>query len=435
MPPADASAQITLRALISARWVLLGLVAGTRLLAMALPERLEPLLAWLPRTPAPSWFFLTLAGWMAANLVTDRVFLRTGRASAGVAGAHLLVDAAVLTLLLAQSGGSANPLTTIYFVPITLATQVSPRWTWTLAVACLAGFASLFVVPLPGMPGMPGHQGHFVEHLRGMWIAFGVTGALVTVFVHRLALSLARQREELARLRERSLQDRHFAALGTLAAGAAHELGTPLGTIQLLAGELPHMGADERADAVATIREQVGRCKDIVARMASPEPGVRSFGAEGDEPWLLSSLGERAQAEAEAEGIPLRVRQGDDLRLRQPREPLEQIVRELVSNAVDACDGCKRGIASITLCLGTRGGHALIEVRDEGKGMDAEVAAHAFEPFFSTKAEGEGMGMGLYLARAHVRQLGGELDLESAPGHGTTIRMILPPAPASAHHV
>lgn len=430
MPRSDRSAQITLRALVSARWVLLGLIAAAELLSILLPARLEPWLAWFPQSPEPVGVFVILAAWLLANVLTEHRFLRTGRATRAVAGAHLLVDAVVLTVLLALSGGPTNPFTTVYFVPITLATQVSPRWTWTLAGVCVAGFASLFVLhPLP--PAMPGHGDHFAGHLRGMWIAFGVSGGLVTLFVHRIAMSLAQQRDELARLSEQVMKERHFAALGTLAAGAAHELGTPLGTIQLLAGELPHMSEPEREQAVSSMRQQVSRCKDIVHRMASPEPDVRSFGPDGGLPWALSALGERARERATHSGISLQVSLDSDVQLRQPREPIEQIVRELIANAVDACTGYKDGTAGITLRLGQRGHDALIEVRDDGVGMEPEVAAHAFEPFYSTKAEGEGMGMGLYLARAQVRRLGGQLELDSAPGHGTTLRMTLPPLPPS----
>ncbi|MEX1365501.1 MAG: ATP-binding protein, partial [Nannocystaceae bacterium] len=147
--------------------------------------------------------------------------------------------------------------------------------------------------------------------------------------------------------------------------------------------------------------------------------------------WTLSALGERARDKATRSGISLQVRLDHDVQLRQPREPIEQIVRELIANAVDACAGCKDGTAGITLRLGQRGHDALIEVRDDGVGMEPEVAAHAFEPFYSTKAEGEGMGMGLYLARAQVRRLGGQLELDSAPGRGTTLRLTLPPLPPS----
>lgn len=435
----DRSAQITLRALVMARWVLLGLLGAAGGFVMVAPELLGPLLQWFPQAPAPGSFFGVLAVWLLANVVTQRAILATGRATRRLAGIHLLVDATVVTVLLGISGGPANPFTTLYFVPITLATQVSPRWTWALAGYCLVGFASLFVVqPLPAADPMMqhgaagGHQGHFAGHLRGMWVAFGISGALITYFVHRIALSLARQRQELANLREQAMQDRNLAAVGTLAAGAAHELGTPLGSIQLLVSDLAQMNDSERAEAVSTVRQELRRCKDIVHRMASPQLAVQSLGADGIERWPVTALVSQAQTVADMADVRLVVEGECDVALRFPREPLEQIVRELVTNAVDACQRRGDGKGSVTFAVRCEGDELVVEVRDEGIGMAADVVDHAFEPFYSTKDEGEGMGLGLYLARAQLRQLGGSLRLQSEPGRGTTLAMTIPIQPVSS---
>lgn len=427
----DRSEQITLRALVTARWVLLGLLAATGAMMTVAPGLVGPLLSWLPRRPEPTRFVAVWTVWLLANLVTEHAILRRGRATRRIAGIHLLIDATVLTVLLGLSGGATNPFTTVYFVPITLATQVSPRWTWALAGTCLAGFAALFLMqPLPQAPH--GHEAHFAGHLQGMWVAFGFSGGLVTYFVHRIALSLARQRRELERLREQAMQDRHLAALGTLAAGAAHELGTPLGSIQLLVGELPHMSEAERDEALATIKGEVSRCKGIVHRMASPELSAQNLAADGhSEPWPLQALGEQARRAARGSGVALRVEGPDPAhaQLRWPQEPLEQILRELVANAIDACRRRDDGEGAVTVTLGLRDDHVVVQVHDQGVGMEPEVAAHAFDPFYSTKAEGQGMGLGLYLARAQLRQLGGTLELDSTPQRGTTLRMILPRRP------
>lgn len=425
----DRSAQITLRALVTARWVLLGLLAATGLLIAVQPDALGPLRSWLPERPSPAAFVALLGGWSLVNVATDRWVLARGLATRTIAGAHLLVDAACLTVLLALSGGATNAFTTLYFLPITLATQVSPRWTWTLAGICLACFAVLFLLhPIP--QGPPGHEAHFAGHLRGMWVAFAVSGGLITYFVHRIALSLARQREELSRLREQGLEDRHLGALGSLAAGAAHELGTPLGSIELLVAELPHMRGDERDAAVSTIREQVARCKTILQRMASPELRVATLGEEGGPPWRLGRLGDDLSAREGDVAVEIAA-DSDDAETTQPREVLGQIVRELVANAVDATRRHDRP-GPVRVRIETRDEDAAISIHDQGAGMDASVAARAFDPFFSTKAEGEGMGLGLYLARAQVRQLGGRLELDTAPERGTTVRLVMPlrpPAP------
>ncbi len=454
-----AGARITLRNLVAARWALVALVVLAVILAWAAGDRLPSGL--LPTSDRPGLVIAVLIGWAALN-VPSMLALTRDRASEGRAGAHLLIDAVALTSLLALSGGSANPFTILYFLPITLATQVSPRWTWALAVSCLACFASLFVlVPIanepaptasaepavhhhvPGMvmppPSSPGgHAEHFAGHQRGMWVAFGIAGVLMTVFVHRTALALARQRSELAKLRQTALEDRHLAAVGTLAAGAAHELGTPLGTIKLLVDELPHMSEAERGPALATVGEQLARCKLIVSRMASPELRVSALGVGEFESW---QLGEIADELAELGlDVPLQVvlpKSVASLNCRQPFEVIAQLLRELVANAAAACRRTNDPERGITVTVRSSGGgkdnpSVDIDIDDRGVGMNPETLASAFDPFYSTRPEGQGMGLGLYLARAHLRQLGGGIELRSTPERGTHVHVYFPSRPPAA---
>lgn len=449
---APTSAHITLRNLVISRWVLLALLLAAALLELA-GLIADSLAVWLPVGEHPLATLATLAGWAAHN-AASMWLLRRGRASEAIAGVHLLVDATALTILLALGGGSANPFTILYFLPLTLATQVSPRWTWALAGWSFACFACLFVLAPPAseapvaaveQPAIDEHahhhhhhaaepapehaepsDDHFAGHQRGMWIAFGLTGVLMTVFVHRTALAIARQRAELVRLRQDALQDRHLAAIGTLAAGAAHELGTPLGTIKLLVDELPLMPADERDEALTTVREQLARCKLIVSRMASPELRVDAIGVNA-RAWPLREL-VPALANLDHD-VPVEIHVAADARdrtTRQPFEVLAQLLREFIANGVEACRRSDDPDAKVIVEIRTQADQLRIDVRDHGVGMDQDTLAAAFDPFFSTRPEGTGMGLGLYLARAHLRQLGGQLELDSAPGQGTTVRVSLP---------
>ncbi|MFO7561544.1 MAG: HAMP domain-containing sensor histidine kinase [Enhygromyxa sp.] len=452
---APSSAHITLRNLVTSRWVLLALLLTAGLLELT-GVFSDSLAVWLPVTEHPFASFAMFAAWAAHN-GSSIWLLRRGRASETIAGVHLLVDTTALTLLLALGGGSANPFTILYFLPLTLATQVSPRWTWALAGWSFTCFASLFVLaPLidESPPSDPVEQpatdehaqhhhhqhaapesppdaaeaddGHFAGHQRGMWIAFGLTGVLMTVFVHRTALAITRQRAELIQLRQDALQDRHLAAIGTLAAGAAHELGTPLGTIKLLVDELPLMSAAERDEALATVREQLARCKLIVSRMASPELRVDAIGVH-DRAWPLRELG--AALEGLDHDVPIEVLVSPEARDRttlQPFEVLAQLLRELVANGVEACRRSDAPEAKVVVEIRAESDELRITVRDQGVGMDPDTLAAAFDPFFSTRPEGTGMGLGLYLARAHLRQLGGQIALDSALGEGTVVQVNLP---------
>jgi two-component system sensor histidine kinase RegB len=417
------SAEITLRGLVTSRWVLIALLGGGVALMLGARHLVAPVINVAPNRAMITKFCVVLVVWAALNLLTSRVLLRRRPATLTLAGIHLLVDTAALTILIGITGGPANPFTLLYFVPVTLATQVSPRWTWALAAVCVAGFASLFVfADLPPSPG--GHQDHFVGHMRGMWIAFGVSGVLITYFVQRIAVSLARQRVELARLREQALEDRHLASLGSLAAGAAHELGTPLGTIQVLAGELRYMDEADRNEAIASIRHELARCKSIVQQMVTPDARVSTLDAQAA-PWALSELAVEAAAVGGVKAAVEIDPAAEVEHCRQPREAVGQIVRELLTNAAEACRR-RTGSTGIRLRIGVDDGRAVIAVRDDGEGMTEDVATAAFDPFFSTKPEGSGMGLGLYLTRAQVRQLGGTIELSSRPGEGTEITIRLP---------
>ncbi|MGB1275189.1 MAG: ATP-binding protein, partial [Nannocystaceae bacterium] len=109
-----------------------------------------------------------------------------------------------------------------------------------------------------------------------------------------------------------------------------------------------------------------------------------------------------------------------------PKEVLGQILRELVANGAAACSRRPASRVGVKVEFSRRGEELRIDVVDDGIGMDRAAVEAAFDPFFSTKPEGEGMGLGLYLARAHLRQLGGSVELSSQPDSGTKIHIAAP---------
>ena len=105
-----------------------------------------------------------------------------------------------------------------------------------------------------------------------------------------------------------------------------------------------------------------------------------------------------------------------------PVEAVAMALRNLLSNALDASPAGE----SVHLAVSLEGGCLDLAVRDAGEGMDAEAAARALDPFFTTKEPGQGMGLGLFLARSVAERLGGEVVLESTLGVGTVARLSLP---------
>src|SRR5580692_4828582 len=186
-----------------------------------------------------------------------------------------VLDTLCLTLLLMLAGGPTNPFSLLYLVHITLSAIIlTKRWTWLLGALSTLCFGLLFRVYRP----IPALEMHHPEdganlHLIGMWIGFGVAAVLVAVFSGKIS-ELLRQHENSLLLMQAELAKRdRLASLATLAAGAAHELNTPLGTIAVVARELELFATNTVLnDAVAEdsrlIRTEVDRCREILWRMS-----------------------------------------------------------------------------------------------------------------------------------------------------------------------
>jgi two-component system sensor histidine kinase RegB len=340
--------------------------------------------------------------------------------------AIMAFDFVLLTALLEGSGGPSNPFTVLYLVHIALAAVVlKPRYAWTLAAMSTACFFTLFLLSADGgMMAMHQHMGHqtaMTMHLRGMWVAFAVAAAVIAYFVTRVTRDLEAQRNEASAARTRALRSERLASLATLAAGAAHELATPLSTIAVAAKELErdlsHVPeAQESARDARLIRNEVQRCREILEQMAA------DAGESTGEAFSMVSareLLERAISELSSSGrVALSV--NTEAQLRVPLRALARALHGLVRNALQASEG------QVLVRARSEAARLVIEIEDRGQGMSAELLAQIGEPFFTTKQPGQGMGLGVFLARALCERLGGSLDFDSSPGRGTLARVVLP---------
>ena len=250
-----------------------------------------------------------------------------------------------------------------------------------------------------------------------MWVAFGVAAAFIVVFVQRVTRALAERDRELATARNQALRQERLASLATLAAGAAHELSTPLSTIAVVAHELERQLAQAAPEAVADarlIRDEVERCRETLSRMAT-DAGAPGGEGQGQEPLsrvvdeALAGLAGREQVRVEAHG---------NLSRQVPLLPLRALGRSaqaLVRNALQASPAG----AEVLLRVDATPRLLRLEVSDRGSGIPPEVLARVGEPFFTTRQPGAGMGLGVFLARSLSEQLGGSFSLTSAPGSGT----------------
>ncbi len=209
----------------------------------------------------------------------------------GLPGALLLLDTVLLTLLLSLTGGAENPFSIFYLAYIALSAVVlSARFTALLAFSSILLYGLLFWLG-SALRESGGHDHGFDAHLRGMWVAFVLSACLVSFFVIRLRATIEQHERDLAAERSRAARSERAAALVTLAAGAAHELATPLGTIAVVVGEL---GSEiSRADSaqiaadLRLIRSEVDRCRTILDHLSA---GAGEAPGERPQPERVSAL-------------------------------------------------------------------------------------------------------------------------------------------------
>jgi two-component system cell cycle sensor histidine kinase/response regulator CckA len=242
------------------------------------------------------------------------------------------------------------------------------------------------------------------------------------------------QQAKLA-VEEQLRQAQKMEAVGRLAGGVAHDfnniLSVILGYAQMAAEDLAE--DDPVGESVAQIMgaaERATRQLLLFSRQQVVEPVVLALDevVSGLETMLRRTLGE---------DIRLSVLSGPGLgRVRADRGSIEQVVMNLVVNARDAMPGG----GSIRIRLenvevdgdvvrhvgASPGSHLLLEVRDDGSGMDAATRARLFEPFFTTKGRGKGTGLGLSTVLGIVAQSGGSVRVDSEPGAGATFQVLLP---------
>lgn len=339
------------------------------------------------------------------------------------AALYLGYDMCQLVALLFLTGGLLNPFVVLMLAPLTVsATLLSYRSTTTLTGLALAGVVLLafWHYPLPG--GMPSSGSPY--HL-GVGLAMGIAILFVSNYVWQVAADARQVSDALGATQLALEREQRISLLGGLAAAAAHQLGTPLGTITLIAREMRRdVPADSpMAEDIALLEQEVNRCRDILTELARrPEP-------DDEDPFRLMSLPALAGAAAEtylhsenrrlaitaAEGPP-----GQTLMLRRTPELIHGL-GNLIQNALQFA----RNRVEISAEYGPK--TVALKIVDDGPGFPLALLGRLGEPYVSGRGEdSDHMGLGIFIAATLLEHSGAQLSFSNGPQGGAVIAVAWP---------
>ena len=380
---------------------------------------------------------IALSAWL--NIFLTIRWRKSVRLNETPAGLLLVYDVLQLAVLLYLTGGLENPFSFLFLVPVTIsATSLSMRWTlWLglLAFAC-ATFLAFRHYPLPWVPGQRFELAE--AYIGGMWAAIMCGVVFSAIYARRIAdearqMSVALSATELVLAREQRLS-----ALDGLAAAAAHELGTPLATIALVAKELKRELPQEgpHTEDIDLLISQTARCREILARLSSRE-------AQTDEMYQRTSILvmiEDLVAPLRGSDVVIAVTSSADLddkvRESQPvfrRNPaIAYGLGNLLENAVDFAETRVEVDARWTPA------QVSITVCDDGPGFHENIFDRLGDPFVTTRpgygedldeaGRHEGMGLGFFIAKTLLERTGAMVSLANrpTPEHGAVVHVVWP---------
>jgi two-component system sensor histidine kinase RegB len=373
---------------------------------------------------------ISLSAWL--NLGLRVFFPASRRLDPNWATLLLAYDLLQLAGLLYLTGGLQNPFAILLLGPVMVsATTLQPDKTFLLGAMALAAATILVFIhePLPWFPDQAFEVP--LHYVGGVWVALVCALIFMAFYSFRVAEE-ARQLADALAATELVLQrEQHLSALDGLAAAAAHELGTPLATIALvaneLAGELPP--DDPHAEDVALIRAQSQRCREILSKIAS----LSSAPEEHLGRMPLSHILEEITAPHRDFGVAIRIESvGEGPEPVAGRNPgLIYGLGNLVDNAVDFAEREVRLAASWTAS------EVRVTIADDGPGFPPDVLDRLGEPYVTTRrvdspaaAEHGGLGLGIFIAKILLERSGGELRLANSrpPEKGALVSVRWPRA-------
>ena len=369
---------------------------------------------------------IALAAWL--NVALRLRFHLTQRLEPDRAAWLLAFDIAELAVLLFLTGGLQNPFAFMFLGPVLLsATALPPRYTLTLG-AFAVGCATVLVFvhyPLPWDSDDPLQLPPI--YMMGVWLCILLAIGFIGVYAWQITEESRQLSDALAATELVLAREQHLSQLDGLAAAAAHELGTPLSTISVIARELERAIAPHapHGDDVRLLREQAKRCRDILAKLTELSAGGAPF-----DRMPLTALIEEVVAPHRNFGVAIAVNTPGD-RGREPvgaRNPaILYGLGNLLENAVD--------FAANQVAIDVHWDELTVDVTitDDGPGFAPEIVGRIGEPYVTsrhhqpddTSEESTGLGLGFFIAKTLLERSGATLSFQNrpAPDRGAIVRL------------
>jgi two-component system sensor histidine kinase RegB len=365
---------------------------------------------------------------------------------------QISIDVFAIAALLYLTGGASNPITWVFLLPLIITAIMLPQaYAWYMVILTTSLYTMLiaFNVPLPSIePHMPNpgpllysnvenyqmlqhahimnDKSYFSLHMFGMWFGFVFSAGLVAFFVVELARTLKDQERSLAEARENALRDERVIALGTLAASAAHDMGTPLGTIAIVAHELeqeyPSHRYPDLHDKMLIMQQQINRCKETLSVMSASAGEMR---AESGSVILVADYINdvinqwRTHKPAAKLYYLIDPNVATEAKIIAERTLTHSIIN-ILNNAVEASPA-EQGI-EFHATWDLR--YITIKIRDFGPGFPSDLVEFVGKhPVVSKK---HGLGVGLFLTYSTINRLGGKINLYNSESGGACVEITLP---------
>jgi two-component system, sensor histidine kinase RegB len=375
------------------------------------------------------WTLLPIAASAGLNLVlTARMPLGT-RLGDRAAVLYLAYDVVQLTVLLYLTGGLQNPFAVLILAPVIVSATVLSRGS-TIALGLLSAVA-ITVLALWHLP-FPWSGARFVLpqiYLLGIWEALLLGIVFIGAYVGSVSGEARQMSDALAATQMALAREQRLSALGGLAAAAAHELGSPLSTIAVVAKEMKREvdKGTPLAEDVDLLLEQSARCRDILAGLSQrPE-------TDPGDPFARIPISALAEASAEPHmGGPIEIRilrpenAGKDDKSGEDRggEPIVTRSPEALHGLGSLIENATQfARVSVEVEIDWNTSDATIRVRDDGPGFPANLRDRLGEPYISSRDDEGHMGLGIFIATTLLRRTGAELRFASAPNGGAEVEV------------